>query len=73
MGRRDRRQFEVKRKIAAGRIYSAQGKSDPGSPPGWGRAGGHDHAMDDIRYFAATVACRRTEGFFAGAVERGGG
>ena len=33
----------------------------------------HDHAMDDIRYFAVTVAGRRSEGFFAGAVERGGG
>ena len=32
----------------------------------------HDHAMDDIRYFAVTVAGRRSEGFFAGAVERSG-
>jgi phage terminase large subunit len=32
----------------------------------------HDHAMDDIRYFAVTVASRRSEGFFAGAVERSG-
>ena len=32
----------------------------------------HDHAMDEIRYFAATVAARegRGSGFFAGAVER---
>lgn len=29
--------------------------------------------MNDIRYFAVTVAGRRTEGFFAGTVERGGG
>ena len=29
----------------------------------------HDHAMDDIRYFAATVAARGS-GFFAGSVER---
>ena len=32
----------------------------------------HDHAMDDIRYFAVTGASRRSEGFFAGAVERSG-
>ena len=32
----------------------------------------HDHAMDDIRYFAVTVAGRRREGFFAGTVERSG-
>jgi hypothetical protein len=33
----------------------------------------HDHAMDDIRYFAATVAGREEGrvGFFAGSVERG--
>ena len=31
----------------------------------------HDHAMDDIRYFAATVAAKRGGGFFAGSVERG--
>jgi hypothetical protein len=31
----------------------------------------HDHAMDDIRYFAATVAEERENGgFFAGSVER---
>lgn len=31
-----------------------------------------DHAMDDIRYFAATVAGRTaTSGFYAGCVERG--
>ena len=32
----------------------------------------HDHAMDEIRYFAATVAGRETGGspFFAGSVER---
>jgi PBSX family phage terminase large subunit len=31
----------------------------------------HDHAMDDIRYFAATVAEEREKfGFFAGSVER---
>ena len=30
----------------------------------------HDHAMDDIRYFAATVAAKKTRGFFAGNVER---
>ena len=33
----------------------------------------HDHAMDDIRYFAVTVAGRRRDGFFAGTVERGSG
>ena len=32
----------------------------------------HDHAMDDIRYFAATVAAKKpVSGFFAGSVERG--
>ena len=33
----------------------------------------HDHAMDEIRYFAATVAGKeeRRGGFFAGSVERG--
>lgn len=32
----------------------------------------HDHAMDEIRYFAATVAGRERSGeFFAGSVERG--
>ena len=31
----------------------------------------HDHAMDDIRYFAATVAAKSGGGFFAGSVERG--
>ena len=33
----------------------------------------HDHAMDDIRYFAATVAGRESGrgGFYAGSVERG--
>jgi len=32
----------------------------------------HDHAMDEIRYFAATVAGKeeRWGGFFAGSVER---
>ncbi|MCI8421929.1 MAG: PBSX family phage terminase large subunit [Lawsonibacter sp.] len=31
----------------------------------------HDHAMDEIRYFAATVAGKETEvGFYAGCVER---
>ncbi|MCI8870499.1 MAG: PBSX family phage terminase large subunit [Lawsonibacter sp.] len=30
----------------------------------------NDHAMDDIRYFAATVANRGPGGFFAGSVER---
>ena len=32
----------------------------------------HDHAMDEIRYFAATVAGREesAEGVFAGSVER---
>ena len=32
----------------------------------------HDHAMDDIRYFAATVAAPQQSGspFFAGAIER---
>ena len=31
----------------------------------------HDHAMDEIRYFAATVAGKQPEnGFFAGCVER---
>ncbi len=33
----------------------------------------HDHAMDEIRYFAATVAAREEDrgGIFAGCVERG--
>ena len=32
----------------------------------------HDHAMDDIRYFAATVAAGSKSGFFGGlCVERG--
>ena len=32
----------------------------------------HDHAMDEIRYFAATVAGKRAEGgVYAGCVERG--
>ena len=32
----------------------------------------HDHAMDDIRYFAATIAAKENwGGFFAGSVERG--
>ena len=30
----------------------------------------HDHAMDDMRYFAATVAGRRSGGFAATFVER---
>ena len=31
----------------------------------------HDHAMDEIRYFAATVAARaEAGGFYAGSVER---
>ena len=30
----------------------------------------HDHAMDDIRYFAATVAAKNGGSFFAGSVER---
>ena len=30
----------------------------------------HDHAMDEIRYFAATVAGKEQSGFFAGSVER---
>ncbi len=30
----------------------------------------HDHAMDEIRYFAATVAAKSGGGFFAGSVER---
>ena len=32
----------------------------------------HDHAMDDIRYFAATIAAGSSGGFFAGSVERTG-
>ena len=34
----------------------------------------HDHAMDEIRYFAATVAAReeRRGGLYAGVVERSG-
>ena len=32
----------------------------------------HDHSMDDIRYFAATVAAGSSGGFFAGSVERTG-
>ena len=31
----------------------------------------HDHAMDDMRYFAATVLGERQEGISAWAVERG--
>ena len=32
----------------------------------------HDHAMDDIRYFAVTVAAGGEKGFFGGlCVERG--
>lgn len=30
-----------------------------------------DHAMDDLRYFVATVLTRRSDGFFALAMERG--
>ena len=31
----------------------------------------HDHAMDEIRYFAATVEARQNgDSFFAGSVER---
>ena len=30
----------------------------------------NDHAMDDIRYFAATVAAKNGGSFFAGSVER---
>ena len=30
----------------------------------------HDHAMDDMRYFVATVLCRQESGFTACAVER---
>ena len=30
----------------------------------------HDHAMDEIRYFAATVAAKEEKGWFAGIVER---
>lgn len=32
----------------------------------------HDHAMDDIRYFASTIAAGNSGGFFAGSVERTG-
>ena len=33
--------------------------------------GGHNHAMDEIRYFAATVAAKRTGGYIsAGHMER---
>jgi len=31
----------------------------------------HDHAMDDMRYFVATVLAKRESGFTAFAVERG--
>lgn len=30
----------------------------------------HDHAMDDIRYFAVTVAAKERGGSWAGSVER---
>ena len=30
----------------------------------------HDHAMDDMRYFVATVLSGRSEGFAVAAVER---
>ena len=41
-----------------------------GSPNGGSRVGRHDHAMDEIRYFAATVAAKEPGGLFAGSVER---
>ena len=45
-----------------------------GPPPGRGQVGRHDHAMDEIRYFAATVAARGESrgGLCAGVVERSG-
>ena len=71
MGRRDkRRKFEAKRRISAGRIHFARGLKASGSPTGASRMGRHDHAMDEIRYFAATVADRGSGQFYVGSVER---
>lgn len=38
--------------------------------PGRRKPAGATHAMDDIRYFAATVAAKNGGSFFAGSVER---
>ena len=56
-----------------GEFSSPEDEKKQGSPPGLGPVGRHDHAMDEIRYFAATVAAREEDrgGIFAGCVERG--
>ena len=60
MGRRGkRRKFAARRaRISAGGIHFRRGYERNGVPGRREPAGAHDHAMDEIRYFAATVAGR---------------
>ena len=68
MGRRGkRRKFAARRaRISAGGIHFRRGYERNGVPGRREPAGAHDHAMDEIRYFAATVA-GRTAGTKKGA------
>ena len=67
-----RRQFAGLAADCAGADSLRPGGIKSGSPHGVSRVGLHDHAMDDIRYFAATIAAGSSGGFFAGSVERTG-
>ena len=73
MGRRGKhRKFGAarRRRISGGRIHFARGLKKKGPTPGVSPVGRYDHAMDEIRYFAATVAAKEENGWFAGSVER---
>ena len=61
------------RAFPQGEFISPEEVEFVGSPTGESRVGRHDHAMDEIRYFAATVVGRKAgrSGVFAGAVRRG--
>ena len=70
-----RRKFGTARsggEFPQGEFISPEDDKKHGSPLGLGPVGRHDHAMDEIRYFAATVAGREElrDVVSAGVVER---
>ena len=70
----------VGRELRAGRVLISASCADAIREFGeyrWAQGKGRDqpvkeqdHAMDDIRYFVSTVACREEEGFWARSVSR---
>ena len=54
-----------------GEFTSPEDSKKKGPQTGASPVGRHDHAMDEIRYFAATVAAKEGNGgWFAGSVAR---